>query len=61
MPPGGPNQPGQHGGTSSANGNGGSGLAHTGADIGIALGVAGAALLGGLGLRAAARKREGEE
>jgi LPXTG-motif cell wall-anchored protein len=33
-------------------------LAHTGADIGIALGVAGAALLGGLGLRAAARRRE---
>jgi hypothetical protein len=66
MPPGGPNQPGGnqpgHSGVSSANGhNGGSGLAHTGADIGIALGVAGAALLGGLGLRAAARKREGEE
>jgi LPXTG-motif cell wall-anchored protein len=37
------------------------GLAHTGADVGIALGVAGAALIGGLGLRAAARKREGEE
>lgn len=41
------------------NGNGG-GLAHTGTDIGIALGVAGAALLGGLGLRAAARRREGQ-
>ena len=39
----------------------GGGLAHTGADIGIALGVAGVALLGGLGLRAAARRREGEE
>ncbi len=39
----------------------GGGLAHTGADIGIALGVAGAALLGGFGLRAAARRREGEE
>ena len=38
----------------------GGGLAHTGADIGIALGVAGAALIGGLGLRAAARRREGE-
>ncbi|HTJ68631.1 MAG TPA: chaplin [Actinospica sp.] len=36
-------------------------LAHTGADIGIALGVAGAALLGGLGLRAAARRREDGE
>jgi len=38
----------------------GGGLAHTGADIGIALGVAGVALLGGLGLRAASRRREGE-
>ena len=65
-PPGGPTGPAtgippqhQHPG-GSANGPGGSGLAHTGTDIGIALGVAGAALLGGLGLRAAARRREGE-
>jgi hypothetical protein len=36
-------------------------LAHTGADIGIALGVAGAALAAGLGLRAAARRREDGE
>ena len=65
-PPGGPTGPAtgippQHQGPgNSANGPGGSGLAHTGTDIGIALGVAGAALLGGLGLRAAARRREGE-
>ncbi|HEX4788955.1 MAG TPA: hypothetical protein VH372_10875 [Actinospica sp.] len=38
----------------------GGGLAHTGADIGIALGVSGAALIGGIGLRAAARRREDE-
>ena len=63
-PPGGPSGPppgGQHPGPgTSANSNNNSNLAHTGADIGIALGVAGAALLGGLGLRAAARRREGE-
>ena len=58
MPPGAPQHP--HGPGNSANGSNGSGLAHTGTDIGIALGVAGAALLGGLGLRAAARRREGE-
>ena len=34
------------------------GLAHTGADVDIALGVAGAALIAGLGLRLAARRRE---
>jgi LPXTG-motif cell wall-anchored protein len=33
-------------------------LPHTGADVEIALGVAGAALLAGFGLRAAARRRE---
>lgn len=33
-------------------------LAHTGADVGIALGVSGAALLAGIGMRAAARRRE---
>ena len=66
-PPGGPTGPATgippqhpHGPGNSANGPGGSNLAHTGTDIGIALGVAGAALLGGLGLRAAARRREGE-
>jgi ChpA-C len=66
-PPGGPTGPSngippqhQPGAGNSANGPGGSNLAHTGTDIGIALGVAGAALLGGLGLRAAARRREGE-
>ena len=59
--PSGPPPGGQHPGLgTSANGNNNSNLAHTGADIGIALGVAGAALLGGLGLRAAARRREGE-
>ncbi|MBR7836236.1 LPXTG cell wall anchor domain-containing protein, partial [Actinospica durhamensis] len=34
------------------------GLAHTGADVDVALGVAGAALIAGLGLRLAARRRE---
>jgi hypothetical protein len=47
-----------HPGPSTPPGSHGGGLAHTGADIGIALGVAGAALLSGLGLRAAARRRE---
>ena len=56
-PPGGPavSPPGQ-----GNNGEVGS-LAHTGADdIGLGLGLAGAALVGGLGLGAAARRRESE-
>jgi LPXTG-motif cell wall-anchored protein len=36
-------------------------LPHTGADVEVALGVAGAALLAGFGLRAAARRREEED
>lgn len=55
-----PSGPPSHGASGPPHGGGG-GLAHTGADIGIALGVAGAALLAGLGLRAVAAKREGDE
>ncbi|WP_372463248.1 LPXTG cell wall anchor domain-containing protein [Actinospica acidithermotolerans] len=33
-------------------------MAHTGADIGVALGMAGAALAAGLGMRLASRRRE---
>jgi hypothetical protein len=61
-PPGGPSGPAHHryGFGGSADGQGGGGLAPTGTDIGVALGVAGAAVLGGLGLRARVRRREGE-
>jgi hypothetical protein len=61
-PPGGPSGPAHHryGFGASADGQGGGGLAPTGTDIGVALGVAGAAVLGGLGLRARVRRREGE-